>query len=234
MNVQINKEDFPDVMVDIETTGTDPNSCAIIQISAVRFNLAARTVSHDFFDRCLMIPQTKFWQEGGRDFWIKRKELFGAISARMEDPEVVLKALIEWCGGPRILWAKPSHFEFPFLESYFRRYELQTPFFYRHVNDQNSFFRGLYFPDKAPDFERELPFVGTMHNGLHDTLHQLKVLFHTAEDAMAKRDAVLNQVGEVITEMQAVIGEGPDNPATGQEVVKGPDFSDITADKIPY
>lgn len=217
----MNKDDFPDVMVDLETTGTDSASCAIIQISAVRFNLAAGTVGHDFFDRCLMIPKTRFWQEGGRDFWVKRKELYAQISARMEDPEVVLKALIEWCGGSRVLWAKPSHFEFPFLESYFNRYQLQTPFFYRHVNDQNSFFRGLYWPDSPPDFEREIPFVGTMHNGLHDTLHQLKVLFHTVKDAEQKRNAILQQAGGLINEAVEILGtvqEGPDNPAVGQEI----------------
>jgi DNA polymerase III epsilon subunit-like protein len=216
--MNINKDDFPDVMVDIETTGTDSASCAIIQIAAVRFNLQARTVSPDFFDRCLMIPTTRFWQEGGRDFWVKRKELFHSISARMEDPETVMRALIEWCGGQRVLWAKPSHFEFPFLESYFRRYELQTPFFYRSVNDQNSFFRGLYYPATVPDFERSLPFVGELHNGLYDTLHQLKVLFHTVEDAMAQRNAVLGAVGEIVGEMKQVldtVGDGPDNPATG-------------------
>lgn len=193
MNAPINKEDFPDVMVDIETTGTDANACAIIQIAAVRFNLAAGTVSPDFFNRCLLIPQTRFWQEGGRDFWVKRKELYASISALMEEPELVMRALIEWCGGRRTLWAKPSHFEFPFLETYFRRYELQTPFFYREVNDQNSFFRGLYWPASPPDFERQLPFQGEMHDGLADTLHQLKVLFHTVADAKVQREAAIRQ-----------------------------------------
>lgn len=222
MTIQINKDDYPDVMVDIETTGTDSASCAIIQISAVRFNLRDRTVSPDFFDRCLMIPQTRFWQEGGRDFWVKRKELYASICARMEDPEVVLRALIEWCGGPRVLWAKPSHFEFPFLEGYFRRYEMQTPFFYRSVNDQNSFFRGLYWPDQAPDFERELPFVGTLHDGLSDTLHQLKVLFHTVADAEQKRN---QRVGLVIAP--------EDNPAQGRDIGFN-DMSPETAGEEPH
>lgn len=200
----IDKDAFPDVMLDIETTGTDSANCAIIQISAVRFNLQLGTVGHDFFDRCLMIPQTRFWQEGGRDFWIKRKELYNSMLPRMEDPHAVLKALVEWCGGQRTLWAKPSHFEFPFLEGYFRRYEMQTPFFYRSVNDQNSFFRGLYWPESPPDFERELPFQGTLHDGLSDTLHQLKVLFHTVNHAKLRREGKLE-----------VVGQGPDNPEVG-------------------
>lgn len=185
--MNVNKDDFPDVMVDLETTGTNPAGCAIIQISAVRFNLATRTIGHDFFDRCLLIPKDRYWEEGGREFWIKRKDLFAEIQSRMEDTETVVRAFKDWVGGQRTLYAKPSHFEFPFLEQYFRRYDIQNPFFYRTVNDQNSFFRGLYYPNPVPDWERTLPFVGQLHNGLHDTLHQLKVLFHTLDDAIEKR-----------------------------------------------
>lgn len=187
--------EYPDVMVDLETTGTNPAGCAIIQISAVRFNLLERKVGPDFFDRCLMIPQDRYWEEGGREFWIKRKELFAQLQSRMEDTETVVRAFHAWVGGPRVLYAKPSHFEYPFLEQYFRRYGLQNPFFYRSVNDQNSFFRGLYFPEPVPDFERTLPFTGQLHNGLDDTLHQLRVLFHTVEDALLKRNVIV--AGEV-------------------------------------
>ncbi len=222
MTNPINKDDFPDVMLDIETTGTDSASCAIIQISAVRFNLRDRTVSPDFFDRCLMIPQTRFWQEGGRDFWVKRKELFNQIAARMEDPEVVLRALIQWCGGQRTLWAKPSHFEFPFLEGYLKRYELQNPFFYRTVNDQNSFFRGLYWPETPPDFERQLPLTGTLHDGLSDTLHQLKVLFHTVADADLKRQ-----------QREGLVIAAEDNPAQGQDEALEAAEANLQAQGIP-
>lgn len=189
MSTEINKDDYPDVMVDLETTGTDFGHCAIIQISAVRFNLREKLVAPDFFDRCLMIPQDRFWQEGGREFWIKRKELYGKIQSRMEDPLAVLRAFSEWVGGDgknRVLWAKPSHFESPFLQNYFTRFDVRNPFFYRTTTDLNSFFRGLYYPDPVPDFERTLEFVGELHNGLHDTLHQLKVLFHTIADAETK------------------------------------------------
>lgn len=231
--MDINKDDFPDVMIDLETTGTDSADCAIIQIAAVRFNAKAGAVAPDFFDRCLMIPQTKFWQEGGRDFWIKRKELYNQIAGRMEDPETVMKDLIEWCGGQRVLWAKPSHFEFPFLEAYFRRYELQTPFHYRAVQDMNSFMRGLYWPDPAPDFERQLPFSGTPHDAKWDTLHQVKVLLYTIKHA-AQRDTTELLLSSEVNEKRLMksieqlengdvqireLIDPNDNPATGTEIV---------------
>lgn len=204
----INKDDYPDVMLDIETTGTDFADCAIIEIGAVRCNVRERTVGHDFFRASLLIPTTKFWQEGGRSFWMKKKEQFAAIMATAEEPEKVMRDLIDWCGGQRTLWAKPSHFEYPFLEAYFKRYELQNPFFYRNVNDMNSFFRGMYYPDTPPDFERQLPFSGAMHCALPDALHQLKVVFHTIEDALKKRsDLNVQNIVDAVPEVPAPTAE---------------------------
>lgn len=183
--MEINKDAYPDIMVDLETTGTDFGHCAIIQIAAVRFNLREGTVAPDFFDRCLMIPADRFWQEGGRDFWMKHREVLQQqIMPRMEDPATVLQAFADWCGfGDKVLWAKPTHFEHSFLSNYFTRYKVRNPFHYRLATDLNSFFRGLYYPDPVPDFERTLEFTGALHNALDDTLHQLKVLFHTVQDA---------------------------------------------------
>jgi hypothetical protein len=61
------------------------------------------------------------------------------------------------------------------------------PFHYRYAENMNSWIRARYWPGEAPDYERELEFVGQLHNGLHDALHQVKVLF-------AHRDNTKNQV----------------------------------------
>ena len=79
---------FYDVMVDLETTGTSPDETAMIQLAAVKFNLAEGTVdSTDMFNRCLSIPPKRFWDEGTRQWWGQQKrEILLDIYARMEDP----------------------------------------------------------------------------------------------------------------------------------------------------
>lgn len=61
---------YPDVMVDLETTGTSPDETAIIQISAVRFNLLTAEVDPNVFDMCLTMPPGRYWTKalgpGGR------------------------------------------------------------------------------------------------------------------------------------------------------------------------
>ena len=174
------------IMVDLETTGTDQAYNHIIQISAVRFDLEAGTVDHDFFDRCLLPAPNRYWQESCREWWGKRPTVLRSIMDRMEDPEKVLVALRDWAGQDAIMWSKPSHFDHSFLDGYFKQYGMQIPFMFRNVNDMNSFIRSRYWPETPPNWERDLPFTGEVHNALHDTLHQIKVLFKVMEDTRAK------------------------------------------------
>lgn len=172
---------FPDIMVDIETTGLNHNNNAILQIAAVKFNLREGTVSHVFFDRCLMIPPQRYWDEDCRNnFWLKdakMREVLGTILGRGEDPETVLRAFAEWAGPNARFFGKPTHFDFAFLQNYYESFGLRIPFHYRDANDMNTWIRARYWPQDPPDLEREIEFQGDLHNGLHDALHQVKVLF---------------------------------------------------------
>lgn len=174
---------YPDVMVDIETTGIQPENTSIIQLAAYRFNLKEATIDPKPFDRCLMPMRSRYWDESTRDFWTgKNADVLDQIWKRLEAPYLVMSSFIDWvvkdnqCPG-YTLWAKPTHFEWPFLESYFRELSLTGPFHYRSANDLNSFIRGRYWPETPPDFERDLEFVGDLHHARWDTLHQIRVLF---------------------------------------------------------
>ncbi len=170
--------EFPDVMLDIETTGLDKANCHIIQIAAVKFNLRDRTISHDFFDRCLLPAPNRFWEESCRNnFWAKRQVILNGLMARMEEPKLVLEGLRDWAGPDTTMCGKPTHFDHTFVDSYYQQHGMQIPFHYRKANDLNSFIRARYFPDLPPDLERELEFEGEMHNALYDCLHQVKILF---------------------------------------------------------
>jgi DNA polymerase III alpha subunit (gram-positive type) len=168
---------YPDVCLDIETTGVQPETTNIIQIAAVRFNLKEGTVDPNFFDQCLYPIPTRFWDENTRTWWASMPDTLEGIYARMIPARTVLQNLINWVDGyqPQ-LWAKPTSFEYPFLESYFREHELQNPFHFRRCMDQNTYIKARHFPDQPPNYEKNLEFVGTPHNALDDVLHQIRVI----------------------------------------------------------
>lgn len=174
----MSEQEFTDVMVDVETTGTNPDRAALLQISAVRFNLQERTVDNNFFDRCLTIPPHRFWDEGTRDWWMKQKRsIIQKIFNRAEDPGTVIHDFCKWSYPPSTyrFWSKPSHFDFNFISSYCHDYRYPNPFHFRIATDLNSYLRGLHAPNEVPDLD--VPFSGEAHNSLHDTLHQIKILF---------------------------------------------------------
>lgn len=171
---------WTDVMVDIETTGTQPDRTGILQIAAVKFNLETREVKvDDMFDRCLTLPAHRFWDQSTAAWWGRQKKsTLDTILSRAEPWQEVTKAFAEWGyaeGTQMRFWSKPTTFDFMFLASYFADMDLHNPFHYRAANDLNSFLRGMYHPAPVP--ELDVPFTGAVHNALADTLWQLKMLF---------------------------------------------------------
>jgi hypothetical protein len=173
---------FTDIMVDIETGGTDPSHSPILQIAAVKFDLATKQVdATSMFDRCLRIPEGRFWDESTRAWWANQNQaVFQDIVSRAEDPKTVLIAFADWVGyqnpKPVKLWAKPISFEWAFIQGYFRQFEVPNPFHYRYGRDLNTYLEGKGVEDPFK-FAKTIPFDGDAHNALHDVLNQIKVLF---------------------------------------------------------
>lgn len=168
-------------MVDLETSGLDPTHSAILQIAAVRFNYETGEIGPTY-EACLAIPDNRFWDEGTREWWLNQnQDVLSDILTRAGDPQETFRHFIAWCHetGPAVieqrLWAKPIHFEWPFLQSYARQYERTMPFHYRNAVDLNSFTRGLTNNPGARSLDKAVEFVGNAHNALDDTLHQVKV-----------------------------------------------------------
>ncbi len=183
---------YLDVMVDIETTGTHPEHNAIIQIAAVRFDIDTMSVdASDMFDRCLGVAPNRFWEESTRAFWQgKNLKVYHQIASRMEDPGTVLKAFQDWANKgrqpsdePLRFWGKPTSFDYSFMQSYFRQFNLHLPFHYRYARDMNSFLAGMLGNADHPDVV--VPFNGDAHNALHDVLHQIKTIFVTKEQRVS-------------------------------------------------
>ena len=174
---------FRDCMVDIETTGLNPGRNAIIQIAAVRFDIATREIdTSSFFDECLHIPPTRYWGLDTMHWWSNQKaEVLRTIQGRMRDPKTVLEEFTDWVGGYQNLrfWAKPTHFDFAFVQHYFVDFDMPMPFSFREAVDMRSFAVGAAFPN-----EMENPQVTTggydAHNALHDCLMQIEWAFKVA------------------------------------------------------
>lgn len=173
-------------MVDCETTGTNPEVNGMIQLSAVKFDLATQSVQPfpEMFDRCLKLPPNRYFEEGTRQWWNKRSDVYRDITNRAEDPAAVMKDFVSWVGlnnpKPVRFWAKPTTFDWGFVASYLRQYDLPQPFHYRWAMDMNSFIRGLA---GDPTVESNYtPFTGTAHNALMDVLNQINQVF----DAVGK------------------------------------------------
>jgi DNA polymerase III alpha subunit (gram-positive type) len=176
---------FNDVMVDIETTGTQPEHTAIIQIAAVKFNLAERKLdTANMFNRCLLIPEGRFWDESTREWWGQQKRsILQEIYAKMEDPAKVMQDFGNWAGysptEPLRFWAKPTSFDYSFTQSYFRQFGVMNPFHFRYAVDMNSFIRGLARDSSVETFRND--FQGDAHNALFDVINQIDCVFKAME-----------------------------------------------------
>jgi len=176
---------FYDVMVDVETTGTQPEHTAMIQLAAVRFNLKARAIdTTSMFNRCLLIPAGRFWDEDTRQWWGQQKrEVLQDIYSRMEDPAKVMRDFVEWVGHPGAeplrFWAKPTTFDYSFVQSYCRQFDVMNPFHFRFATDMNSYIRGLAKDPSLPTFKTD--FQGDAHNALFDVINQIDAVFKAEE-----------------------------------------------------
>ncbi|WP_454287287.1 3'-5' exoribonuclease domain-containing protein [Rhizobium arsenicireducens] len=182
---------YQDVMIDTETTGTNPETNGMIQLSAVKFDLKTRTVQPfpSMFDRCMNVAPGRVFDASTAQWWQKRRSVYDAIMARAEDPAVVMGDFVKWVGlnnpKPVRFWAKPVTFDWGFVASHLRQFDLPQPFHYRWAMDMNSYFRGL-----AGDVDLESHYTeavgGDAHNALFDCLQQIDQIF-SAEDKYGRR-----------------------------------------------
>lgn len=172
-------ETMTDLMVDVETTHTDPEEGGLLQLAAVKFNYETGAIGA-IFDRCPMLLPRRNWSDGTRAFWNKHPKVLDGLIARQEPGAPVFRDFVDWVnadqpdGGYRF-WAKPLKFDWPFVESHLIQLDLLMPFPHWLGRDVNSFIGGLSGSPEQPDLKLE--FDGDEHNALHDCAHQIEMLF---------------------------------------------------------
>jgi 3' exoribonuclease, RNase T-like len=173
---------YPDLMVDVETTGLDPANCAIIQIGAVPFNYQTGEIdSANMYCRSMTMPKNKFWTSGTDKFWLQdNREVYLKIMETAQDPRAVLLDFHSYvlARGDVGMWAK-GFFDWQMIEQHYIGLNMDTPFNFRQAKDMRSFICGLR--GETTYYDEEVEKVGDAHNALHDCLTQLKILFKAKE-----------------------------------------------------
>lgn len=175
---------YTDIMVDIETTGLDPEHAAIIQIGAVPFNYETGEIETDnMFCKSLTMPVKRFWTSGTDKFWLQdNREVYMSIMAKAEPYRGVIDSFYQYACklDPKVRFWSKGHLDWTMIESYMLAAGYPMPFDFRQCKDMRSFIAGLNGTGQYEDPEVER--VGDYHNALHDCLTQLKQLFKAKEE----------------------------------------------------
>lgn len=170
-----------DVMLDIETTGTNPFTNGILQIAAWKFDYHSGEVG-DCIDIATQVAPTRMWDEGTIRWWQEKPDRLAHLQElrRTGVPAAEgFQRLKDWIGSPKQairLWAKPITFEYPFLESHFNQLGIQMPFHYRYCRDINTHIAALIGDPGVTTYSIDIPFEGMPHNALWDSLHDMRCL----------------------------------------------------------
>lgn len=172
-----------DVMVDLETTGTNAHVHGILQVSAWKFDLKTLTIlDEDPFNMAVSMSPQRGWDEGTIQWWHEesgRAAHLKKLRAGGRPPREVFEALQKWVGIiPQHvrLWAKPITFEYAFIDSYCRMLELPNPFHYRYCRDINTYVSALMGDPARIARDIDIPFEGQPHDALFDSLHDMRCL----------------------------------------------------------
>lgn len=170
------------IMVDVETTGLNPQTAAIIQIGAAKFDPRVGGDVTDTFSICLKRLGSRRWEDGTARFWQGHAEVLNNIEAQAISPQDALQLFASWAGDRPVFWAKPAHFDFPFVESHLQECGIKSPFNFRKVIDAQSFCRGLLgMRLDWRKYQESIPSVGTAHDALDDVKHQVAVVIAAIE-----------------------------------------------------
>lgn len=179
-----------DIMVDVETTGTDPEQLGIIQLSAIKFNLQTLEVGEHFNRYPALLPK-RTWSDSTKDFWQRKFRPYWLEIVGKEEPAVpVYQDFDAWVskdapdGGYRF-WAKPVKFDWTAVESHLSQLGIPMPFPHWQSYDVHSYIAGLKGEVSRTNIEEVVAFKGIKHNALHDAAYQIDLLFHAKRNHIA-------------------------------------------------
>lgn len=146
------RNDFKDIMLDIETASSHPNNAVVVSIGLVGFDGMRSGVGPTIGDSCIICPSIreqlangrqvdaatmKWWSEqtpAARSHWVE--------SDRIMSLSETLAAVRRITEGRRV-WAHGITFDIGNLESLFRQGGLEPPWVYNGMRDARTIYRLL-------------------------------------------------------------------------------------------
>jgi hypothetical protein len=168
-----------DWMIDIETTGLRPDKAAILSIGAVHFDRETFEPGTAHYWSVEMLDG-RAWDDATKAWWERQdgQAYAKAVTAEGRMPAgIVLTEMAALIGAEPFFWAKPAHFDYPFVEGYFAELGLKSPFSHRRVIDVRSWIasRGEDALARQSAYEAQ-PFTGVAHTPIDDCLNQIRML----------------------------------------------------------
>lgn len=165
-----------DVMVDLETLGTDPD-CVVVSIGACTFDLKEGKVVDTFYSVLGIQDQLNKGRTINADtlaWWMKKsddaRQVFNTDSLH---PVEILSSFSQWISTnipdkKRVrAWGNGSQFDLSIMDSLYRNYLQPVPWEYWNTMDLRTFRRFVANNAKVEN-------IGTHHNALDDALSQAK------------------------------------------------------------
>ena len=160
-----------DIMVDIETLGTQPG-CVISSIGGVAFNPRGFITGEEYYNNVDTVdcanrgfftdPKTVAW-------WARQSQAAKDHLLPNQLPvEQALRNFVDYftrVGGENI-WCHGATFDAPIIEHALKHFGIKTPWKYFNVRDTRTVFDLFQFD------MRTVPREGTFHNALADAKHQ--------------------------------------------------------------
>ena len=169
-----------DVMVDLETLGTTPET-PIVSIGAVFFDLEKKVLGPTFY----MILDVSEQIERGRKptgdtlkWWFQQSDAAKKVFHDQAKPaQLVLQTFVQWykANNPKkaFVWGNGSTFDVSIMENILRDYKIEVPWGYNKIMDLRTYKR---FQAKGTSVTKS----GVAHNALDDARSQAQfVLDHS-------------------------------------------------------
>lgn len=155
-----------DVMLDLETLGTDPG-CIILSVGAARFNPRKVGITDQFHVRLNVAQQVLHGAkpaQGTLDWWKKQSDDAKMVFLMRETPlPDALEMFNNFCGSAIKIWGNGPSFDVGLLKDLYLRIGMRWPFDYWAERD----FRTV--KDMTTDL---LIRHGTFHNAMDDAVTQ--------------------------------------------------------------